>query len=90
MDLTSRMARAAARHSPMPSTCLERSLVLWWLLGRQHVAARLRIGVRKTGEKFEAHAWVEHQGRALAEPQGAHLHYSAFPEELSALSQDPA
>jgi len=79
----SRMVLAAARHSIFPSTCLERSLVLWWLLARRGVASRLRIGVRKSGEKFEAHAWVERDGVAIGEPEEAHLHYAPFAEEFT-------
>ena len=77
------MVLAAARHSIFPSTCLERSLVLWWLLARRGVASRLRIGVRKSGEKFEAHAWVERDGVAIGEPEEAHLHYAPFAEEFT-------
>ena len=44
--LTSRMVLAAARYSPISSTCLERSLSIWWLLGRQGISTQLRIGVR--------------------------------------------
>ena len=80
---TSRMVLAAARNSPIPSTCLERSLSLWWLLARQGIAAQFRIGVRKDGEKFTAHAWVEREGVAIGEPDASHLHYAAFAEELS-------
>jgi hypothetical protein len=77
------MVLAAARHSPVSSTCLERSLSLWWLLARQGIVAQLRIGVRKEGEKFAAHAWVEHEGTAVGEPEDTHVHYAAFAEEMS-------
>jgi hypothetical protein len=80
---TTRMVLAAARNSPIPSTCLERSLSLWWLLARQGIATQFRIGVRKDGEKFAAHAWVERGGVALGEPDASHLHYAAFAEEMS-------
>jgi Transglutaminase-like superfamily len=81
--LTTRMVLAAVRNSPIPSTCLERSLSLWWLLARQGIATQFRIGVRKDGERFTAHAWVERDGVALGEPDETHLHYAAFAEELS-------
>jgi hypothetical protein len=81
--LTSRLVCAAARNSPIPSTCLERSLAQWWLLARQGIAAQLRIGVRKEGGKFTAHAWVEYDGVAVGEPESSHLHYAAFAEEMS-------
>jgi Transglutaminase-like superfamily len=78
-----RVVLAAARHSPMRVSCLERSLALWWLLARRGIATRLRIGARKSGEKFEAHAWVERNGEAIGEPEGAHFHYAAFTKEFS-------
>jgi hypothetical protein len=81
--LTSRMVLAAARNSPIPSSCLERSLSLWWLLARQGMTTQFRIGVRKDGEKFAAHAWVECDGAAIGEPESSHLHYAAFAEEMS-------
>jgi len=81
--LTTRMVLAAARNSPIPSTCLERSLSLWWLLARQGIVTQFRIGVRKDDEKFAAHAWVERDGIAIGEPDASHVHYAAFVEDLS-------
>jgi hypothetical protein len=89
VDLTVRMVRAAVRHSPGHPTCLDESLALWWLLGRQGIAAELRIGVRKQEEKFEAHAWVERDGAALNEPESLHQHYAAFDAALSSMPPEP-
>jgi hypothetical protein len=87
---TARMVRAAVRHCTVGHpTCLEESLVLWWLLGRQGIASELRIGVRKQGDKFEAHAWVERDGAALNEPEALHEHYAAFDAALSSLPPGP-
>jgi Transglutaminase-like superfamily len=77
-QVTARMVNAAVRHARGASTCLEKSLALWWLLRRQGIASELRIGARKTGGKFEAHAWVEREGVALSEPQQEHRHYATF------------
>jgi hypothetical protein len=88
-DLTVRMVRAAIRHSVGHPTCLEESLALWWLLGRQGIATELRIGVRKHGEKFEAHAWVERAGTALNEPESLHKHYAPFDAALSSTPPGP-
>jgi Transglutaminase-like superfamily len=88
-DLTVRMVRAAIRHCVGHPTCLEESLALWWLLGRQGIATELRIGVRKHGEKFEAHAWVERAGTALNEPESLHEHYAAFDAALSSTPPGP-
>ena len=43
---TCRMVRAGARYAAMRPTCLEESLVLWYLLQNQNLMADLRIGVR--------------------------------------------
>jgi len=83
VKLTVRMILAAERFFPIHSSCLERSMALWWLLGRQGIASQLRIGVRKDGEKFAAHAWVEREGIAIGESEAPHLHYAAFAEEMS-------
>jgi len=84
--LTARMVRSAAHRTWGSPACLEQSLALWWLLGRQGIASSLRIGTRKNGEKFEAHAWVECAGVALNEPEEAHKHYAAFGEEFPVLN----
>jgi len=84
-----RMVNAAARYG-LGSTCLEKSLTLWWLLRRQGIVSSVRIGARKASGKFEAHAWVEHDGAALNEPGAAHRHYAtfdaAFPQQGSETS----
>ncbi len=80
-----RMVHAAVRHAVGHPTCLQESLVLWWLLGRQGIASEVRIGTRKNQEKFEAHAWVECGGIAINEPESNHQHYAAFDAAFSAL-----
>ena len=76
--ISARMVRAAARHGIGRPTCLEESLTLWWLLGRRGIAADLRIGVRKTGKKFDADAWVEHEHRPLNVAVAAHHLYAVI------------
>lgn len=49
---------------PTDSRCLIRSLVLVRILARRAIPTTLVIGVRKES-KFEAHAWVEHDGKAI-------------------------
>jgi hypothetical protein len=86
IGLTARMVRSAAHRTWGSPACLEQSLALWWLLGRQGIASSVRIGTRKSAEKFEAHAWVECDGVALNEPEQAHKHYAAFEEAFPMLS----
>jgi hypothetical protein len=84
--LTARMVRAAARRTLGSPACLEQSLALWWVLGRQGIASNVRIGTRKTEQKFEAHAWVECDGAALNEAEEPHQHYAAFDEAFPVLN----
>jgi Transglutaminase-like superfamily len=82
---TSRVVKAAGRYGILRPTCLAESLTLWFLLKQRGVAADLRIGVRKTAQKFEAHAWVEYAGAALNQTEEHHQHYAAFDGSLADL-----
>lgn len=72
-----RFHAAAARHL-FRTTCLERSLVLWWFLQRRSIPADLRFGARNFGGSFEAHAWVELAGKILNDPGGTHRLFAPF------------
>ena len=88
-ELTAQMVQAAVRLGFGDPTCLEISLALWWLLARQGIASDLRVGIRKDGEKFEAHAWVECGGATLNDPEMKHHHYAAFDATLASLPPHP-
>ncbi len=62
---TRQLVTWAARHGVYRGNCLSRSLTLWWLLRRQGIESRLRIGVRKEADVLEAHAWIECLGQVL-------------------------
>lgn len=81
----SRLAAATARHLPIPTSCLEQSLVLCWLLKRRGISADLRIGARKEADRFEAHAWVEVAGRAIDEGNEEHVHFVPFKASADSL-----
>ena len=63
-----RAVEIAARNHLYPMLCLRRSLVLRWLLARQGVPTRLRLGVRRDEGKVAAHAWLEYEGRPVTDP----------------------
>ncbi|HXX16844.1 MAG TPA: lasso peptide biosynthesis B2 protein [Candidatus Eremiobacteraceae bacterium] len=86
LQQTCRMLTAAAHYSLLRHTCLAQSLALWYLLENKGLSADLRVGVRKSSQTFEAHAWVEYQGNALNEPEQQHRHFSQFDRALSDLS----
>lgn len=69
----------AGRYAPARATCLEKALVLSWLLGRRGVATALRIGVARRNGSLVAHAWLEREGQVIpALPEGDG-YYQLFP-----------
>ena len=91
LDQGRRIARAvhsAELHGPGKPNCLQRSIVLWWLLRREGVGAELHIGARKQSENFEAHAWVELNGCVLNDSADVHKHYSRFDAPVAASEAD--
>ncbi len=75
----------AARYCPRSPTCLTRALVLWFLLARHGVACDLWLGVEKTTQTFEAHAWVEWHGQPVMESPDVRQRYAVFDTPLNAL-----
>lgn len=74
---------AAERRVPVPVTCLTRALALGWILRRRGLPTTLRIGVRRSGGRLSAHAWLESGGSGdIALPDSAeHLPLRAVADE---------
>lgn len=60
-----RMVVSAARYGVVHGNCLSRSLTLCYLLRSYGFDACLRLGGRRQGRSFEAHAWVELDNRVF-------------------------
>ena len=84
------MVRSASRFGPFQTTCLAQSLTLWLLLERQNISSSIKIGVRKTEDRLEAHAWVERDGIALNESDAVHEHYATFEREFANIPSEPS
>lgn len=80
-----RMDSAAARNLFFHASCLEKSMVLWWLLRSRGIPAELRVGARKQAERFEAHAWVEFEGTVLNDFSETHLHFVPFDGPITSM-----
>jgi hypothetical protein len=80
-----RMVAAASREGLIHGQCLEKSVVLWFLLSRRRVPAELRIGVRQATKGFEAHAWVEVQGTIVNDSDDVLQNYVSFKEDIASL-----
>jgi hypothetical protein len=74
------VVHAAARHAVCQTTCLRRSLVLCTLLRQQGFCPTLRFGARNTGGQFEAHAWVELDGKVLDATDSDAQTFAPFPK----------
>lgn len=59
-----RSVKLMSRYLPA-ATCLVQALVVISLLEQAGLPGLLRIGVVRTGNKLEAHAWVESLGRVV-------------------------
>ena len=64
-EAIARMVAAAARLHPVPAKCLAKSMTLWFLLARVGIDSQVRIGVAVVDDLFDAHAWVDLEGRIL-------------------------
>lgn len=73
-----RLVRAAALRGPFKANCLQHSMALWCILRRNEIDSHLRIGARKDGGKFEAHAWVELEGKPLNDSPEVRERFAPF------------
>jgi hypothetical protein len=85
-----RMVEAAGREVWVHARCLERSLTAWALMRRQHISARLRIGVRGQGTELRAHAWVEVSGVVLNDSEEIFRGYKAFARAIESTGRQPS
>jgi hypothetical protein len=69
---------AAAHHAPFPTTCLQRTLTLWWLLRIRGIESDIRIGTARTDGGMHAHAWLERNGAVLNDDSGVGERFAAF------------
>ena len=75
--------RAAARRVPK-AACLTQALALESLLADAGIRAEVRIGVaRRADGSFEAHAWLEHDGRILIGGVPDMERFSVMPSDSS-------
>lgn len=80
-ERSARSVAIAAAFFPGRAICLEQSVALYVLLRRRGVAVSLRIGVQPY--PFQAHAWIELDGRPVFENADELVKFVAFPEGLA-------
>ena len=60
-----RMVSIAAVRGLYRAQCLEQAITLWWMLGVMGINSTIRLGIYKSGESVEAHAWVLHEEKIV-------------------------
>ena len=60
-----RMVSIAAVRGLYKAQCLEQAITLWWMLGVMGINSTIRLGIYKSGELVEAHAWVLHEEKIV-------------------------
>ena len=78
-----RMMEAASRHGVVRGSCLSKSMVLWHLLRLQGLEATVHVGGRKDGRLFEAHAWVELDGRTVNDSEDVRERFAPFESQVN-------
>lgn len=82
-----RTIEIAARLRPFRTTCLRRSLALWWVLRWRSLPSALRFGVNTDG----GHTWVEHHQEVIndrydiASKYAVHYQDELNPEAMASL-----
>ena len=61
----SRFVKSASIRFPLKITCLKESLTIWFLLRLLKINSDIQLGVSKTEDEFNAHAWVECQNEII-------------------------
>jgi len=66
-DRLAQRAALAGTRGPYSANCLPQALLVYWQLRRKGFAPKLRLGGRRQQGRFDAHAWVELNGKALGQ-----------------------
>jgi hypothetical protein len=83
------IVQVAGRRGPWRPNCLQRSVVLWWLLARRGLHGDLRIGVRRKpgspsgSRQLDFHAWVERDGIVLNDTPLVHEQFATFDRAIA-------
>ena len=71
---------AVSHHYPTSTTCLQRTLALWWMLHRRGIASRIRIGTIRAETGILAHARLERDGVVINDDEEHTASFVAFSE----------
>ena len=76
---------AWAARAPLGGSCLDRSVVYWFCAHMWSVPTELRIGIQRTDDDIDAHAWVEHNGVVVNDDPAFVATFEPFDEDPTTL-----
>jgi len=71
---------------PYGGTCLDRAVLLWFLMRQRGLAGIIRIGVAFDDDRLDGHAWVEVNGTVVNDHQEVASRFIPFDEDPVELS----
>lgn len=69
------LAAIAGNYGPVQTTCLRQALAIHACLRSRGLRPELKLGINKAMQRLDAHAWVELEGRPLAQPSMRHTSF---------------
>jgi hypothetical protein len=72
---------ASVSGSPYGASCLDRSVLLWFLMRQKRLDGEIRIGVVFTDDQLEGHAWVEYKGAVVNDDPDVATRFTVFDED---------
>ena len=79
---------------PLGGSCLDRSVLMWFVMRQHGLDGDLRIGVRRevggngSADAVVAHAWVEHFGSVVNDASDVAADYAVFEGDVAGLAFD--
>jgi len=72
---------AMVSESPRRPSCLDRSVLLWFIAEIYDLDASIRIGVAPAGDTIDGHAWVEIDGTVVNDDPDVAAEFVVFDED---------
>ncbi len=67
--------------SPYHASCLDRSVFLWFVLRQHGITGDIRIGVTRSDDGIDGHAWVEFDGAVINDSSDVSNRFVVFDED---------
>ena len=66
---------------PLGGSCLDRSVLLWFVCRQHRLDTDLRIGVQREDDTIVGHAWIEYAGAIINDDESFAAQFAAFDDD---------